>query len=170
MEPRQLTVDDMMERRRWWWRWSGGGMWGRGGLQTGASALSHILRETLLLSPDVCGVCAYQFRDRKKKNLFKANDCYEMGRGEPLIPSPLLTQLSLMRRGFMNMVIWTFLLPAHGVIKMLSDAQRHWLPRLSPAWQEGSNLNLFPMPKSLLKPQKRHLFPWRSNTHGDRAT
>lgn len=131
MEPRQLTVDDMMERRRWWWGWSGGGMWGWGGLQTGASALSHIPRETLLLSPDVCSVCVCvrtSSETEKKIYQFKANNCYETGRGEPLIPSQLLTQLSLTCGGFMNMVIWTFLLPAHGDIKMLSDARRHSLP------------------------------------------
>lgn len=146
------------------------GAGGGGAADRGLSSFSHPTGNTVVVTWCVWYVCAYQFRDRKKKNQFKANVCYETGRGEPLIPSPLLTQLSLTRGGFMNMVIWTFLLP---VIKMLSDARRHSLPHpdvCPPAWQEESSLNLFPMAKSLLKPQKRHPSPRRSNTHGDRAT
>lgn len=162
METRQLTVDDMMERRRWWWRWSGGGMWGRGGLQTGASALSHILWETLLSSPDVCGVCVCVCTswETEKKNQFKANDLWNGTWGAidsfTAIDTAFINVRRLHEYGDLNFPLASARSYQNAIRR--TTALTSTSGRLSPPWQEGSNLNLFSMTKSLLKPPKKAPF------------
>lgn len=155
MEPRQHTVDDMKERRRWWvgWGWwcggegkrTGGGGWTADG---GLGSFSH--RRTppgKMLLLGVC-VCARVWSSKKH---FQPNDGYET-RGE---------RQWLFHRKFTRL--------SSAALKASSDTQRHFHLRTSVPCPARRRQPESPSHIAAVMQKKRHAYPRRPSTHGDRS-